>query len=231
MKRCLLRLAIAASLAGGPVVSIAQDAATRAAAIADRDAVDERNKRLTSSIDDLWAAKAEQDRRLSALAEEIRSLRTEMGKLESTKYATRDELRTLAEKLQEIDNKRVSDRKLIEEKFADLKTDLKKVLNAPAPAAAKKPKSTPAADASTGEKSGGEKPAGKSPDTAAAAQEGVWYEIQSGNTLAAIVAAHNDEFKKQGKKTSIKLVQDANPGLKPTSMQIGQKIFVPLVSQ
>ena len=43
--------------------------------------------------------------------------------------------------------------------------------------------------------------------------------------------AHNDEFKKKGKKTSIKLVQDANRDLKPTSLKVGQRIWIPLVSE
>lgn len=226
-------MTLAASLAVPSPISHAQDAAARAGAIADRDAADERTKRLNSAVEDLWTAKTEQDKRLNALAEEIRGLKAELAKTDTSRYATRDELRSLAEKLQEIDNKRVADRKLIEDKFADLKTELRKLLNAPAPSTARKPRSAPAADneEKSGEKSGADKSGARPSESGTAGQEGVWYEIQSGNTLAAVVTAHNEEFKKQGKKTSLKLVQEANPGLKPTSMKIGQKIFIPVVAQ
>ena len=105
-----------------------------------------------------------------------------------------------------------------------------KLLNAPAPSAPKKPRNS----ADKGWEKSADKPADK-PDKASAAaaqtQEGVWYVIQSGNTLNAIVNAHNDEFKKKGKKTSIKLVQDANAQLKPNNLKVGEKIWVPLVSE
>jgi Skp family chaperone for outer membrane proteins len=239
MRRLLSLLALAQLLALPAIQSPAQDNATRAGAIADRDAAEERYKRLNSAIEDLVSVRAEQERRLSAMTEEVRSLRAEVGKNDSTRYATRDELRSLAEKLQEIENKRLADRKLIDEKFAELKSDLRKMLNTPAPSTTRKKSPNPAeaggdkpgTEKPGPENSGVEKPAGKAPDGAPAAQEGAWYSVESGNTLAAIVAAHNEEYKKQGKKTSLKLVLDANPGLKPTSMKIGQKIFIPVVAQ
>ena len=43
----------------------------------------------------------------------------------------------------------------------------------------------------------------------------------------AIVNAHNKEFKKQGKKTTLQLIHDSNPGLKDTNLKVGQKIFIP----
>src|SRR5207302_1067335 len=51
------------------------------------------------------------------------------------------------------------------------------------------------------------------------------------NNLLAIVKAHNEEFKKQGKKTTLQLIRDNNPALKDTNLQVGQKIFVPLVPE
>lgn len=239
MRQFLLLVGFAALFAGPALPSNGQDNTTRAAAIADRDAAEERYKRLNSAVEDLVSVRAEQERRLSSLMEEIRSLRAEMGRNDSSKYATRDELRSLAEKLQEVENKRVADRKLIDEKFTELKSELRKMLNTPAPSASRKKPSTPAesggeksgSEKSGQENSGAEKSAGKTPEGVQTSQEGVWYSVESGNTLAAIISAHNEEFKKQGKKTSLKLVMDANPGLKPTSMKIGQRIFIPVVVQ
>jgi len=55
--------------------------------------------------------------------------------------------------------------------------------------------------------------------------------VEKDNTLTAIIAAHNREFKKQGRKTSLKLVLDANPKIEPKSLYVGQKIFIPLVAE
>jgi len=54
-------------------------------------------------------------------------------------------------------------------------------------------------------------------------QRGFEYVIQPGNTLSAIVQAYRD----QGVKVTVDDVVKANPGLKPTSLQVGQKIFIP----
>jgi len=226
MKRALLGIGFAA-LISVPTAN-AQDTANRAAAIADRDAAEERYKRLNSAVEDLWTARAEQDKRQNAISEELRNLRAEMSKADNSKYATREELRSLAEKLQEIDNKRVADRKLIEDKFAELKVELRKLLNAPAPAASRKPKPQPVSDA---EEKPAEKATDKTAENGAAGQLGAWHEIGSGQTLAAIVAAYNEDLKKQGKKTSLKMVLDANPGVKPNNLKIGQKVFIPVVPQ
>ena len=68
-------------------------------------------------------------------------------------------------------------------------------------------------------------------EAAAPNQEGVYYVVQPRNNLLAIVKAHNEEFKKQNKKTTLQLVRDSNPGLQDTNLKIGQKIFIPLVPE
>src|SRR6266511_5393444 len=145
MKRPLSLLLVA--LCSGELLfpSLAQDStANRAAAIAERDAAEERYKRLSSAVDDLWNAKGEQDRRLAALTEEIRNLRAESSRPETSKYVTRDELNKLVKTVEEIERKREADKKLILEQFEelkrDLKSDLRKMLSAPPPSTS--PKST-----------------------------------------------------------------------------------------
>ncbi len=230
MKRPLSLLLVA--LCSGELLfpSLAQDStANRAAAIAERDAAEERYKRLSSAVDDLWNAKGEQDRRLAALTEEIRNLRAESSRTDTSKYVTRDELNKLVKTVEEIERKREADKKLILEQFEelkrDLKSDLRKMLSAPPPSTS--PKSTKQSKT----ESSNEKAPGKSAETSSANQEGVWYTVEPRNTLSLIVAEHNAVFNKQGKKTSLKLVEDANPGLKPASIKAGQKIFIPLVPQ
>jgi len=229
MKRISLFFLVAACLSGP---GFAQDNAARAAA--EREAAEEGYRRLNSAVEALTTGQADLQRRISALADELRSARAQDNKIDTSKFVTRDEFNRLVKAIDEIERKREDDKKLIRDEFDQLKKDIVKLLNAPAPLAAAK-KNKGAAD------KGAEKPAektadktdksDKAPDAAASTQEGVWYVIQSGNTLNAIVNAHNDEFKKKGKKTSIKLVQDANRDLKPTSLKVGQRIWIPLVSE
>ena len=206
----------------------AQDNVARAAA--EREAAEERYKLLNSAVDGLTTAHADLQRRIGALADEIRTLRSENTRIDTSKFVTREEFNRLVKAIDEIEQKREADKKLIREEFEQLKKEIVKLLNAPAPAPPKAKKGSPSADKGSDkltEKSA-DRPE-KSPGTPT--QEGVWYVIQSGNTLRAIETAHNDEFKKKGKKTSVKLIEEANPGLKPTSLKVGQKIWVPLLSE
>ena len=228
MKRVSLFLLLVACFNGR---GFAQENAARAAA--EREAAEEGYRRLNSAVEALTTGQADLQRRISALADELRSARAQDNKIDTSKFVTRDEFNRLVKAIDEIERKREDDKKLIREEFDQLKKDIVKLLNAPGSAAPPKNRKT----TSPAEK-GSDKPADKASDKAekpsdvtGPTQEGVWYVIQSGNTLNAIVNAHNDEFKKKGKKTSIKLVQDANRDLKPTSMKVGQKIWIPLVSE
>jgi len=215
--------------------AFAQDNPTRAAV--EREAAEENYKLLSSAVNGLTTGQADLQRRLGALADEIRALRAQDNKIDTSKFVTREELNRLVESVKEIDRKREADKKLILDEFEELKKDLRKMLAAPSsasPAASpNKNKSPSASDRGAGRAA--EKPldkTGKSSEAAATTnQEGVYYVVQAGNNLLAIVKAHNEEFKKQNKKTTLQLVRDSNPGLKDTNLKIGQKIFIPLVPE
>ena len=231
MKRFSLFLLSAACFSAA---GFAQDNAARAAA--EREAAEERYKLLNSAVDALTTGQADLQRRISALTDEVRSARAQDNKIDTSKFVTREEFNRLVKAIDEIEQKREADKKVIREEFDQLRKDIPKLLTAPAPSAAsRKNKGAPAAD------KGAEKLTEKSPDksdkpdkssvTATANQEGVYYEIKPGNNLLAIVKAHNEEFKKQGKKTTLQLIRDNNPELKDTKLKVGQKIFVPLVPE
>jgi hypothetical protein len=225
MKRLSLFLLGVACLGAS---GVGEDNPARAAA--EREAAEERYKLLNSAVEGMTTAQADLQRRFGALADEIRSLRAQDNKIDTSKFVTRDEFNRLVKAVDEIEQKRDNDKKLIREEFEQLKKDILKLLNAPAPSAPKKSRSS----ADKGSEKPADKPADKpdkASEAAAQTQEGVWYVFQSGNTLNAIVNAHNDEFKKKGKKTSIKLVQDANARLKPNNLKVGEKIWIPLVSE
>src|SRR6266487_5171644 len=95
MKRIFFFL-MALSLCGGRE-SRGQDAAT-----------EERLNKLNGLVQDLLEDKAHQRKQIESLSREIQSLREQVSK-PTGNYATQDDLRTLARKVQEIDQKRVED--------------------------------------------------------------------------------------------------------------------------
>jgi LysM repeat protein len=189
MSRIFFGLVALAMLAAGGAVR-AQDAA-----------VEERLNKLSAHIEDLLAAQAEQQKRIAALTREIEALRDQINR-PAANYATAEDLRKLAEKLQEIDQKRVADNEKIVkelERLARLGAGAR-----PEPREAKPVEPKPAPGGATSEK-------------------GYEYVIQSGDTLSGIAAA----CREKGIKVTVEQILKANPGLKERSLRPGQKIFIP----
>ena len=193
MKRIFLLLMIATLACAAPVR--AQDAAT-----------EEKLNKLSGQVEDLLAAKVEQDKRIAALVKEVESLREQAGK-PTGDYATREDLRKLAEKLQEIDEKRIADSKRI----ADA---IEKLAKAPAGGGIKPPK-TPKAPTDDPVK-----PVGGTGDKP---EKGFEYVIVSGDSLSVIA----QKCREQGVKVTPDQILQANPGLKERSLPVGKKIFIP----
>jgi len=166
----------------------AQDAAT-----------EERLNKLNGLVQDLVEDKAHMKKQLDVLAKEIAALREQGSSTPSA--ASAEDLRKLAEKIQEIDRKREADKELILKEIEKLG----KTIAAPRP----RP-STPAANTGTGPA-----PADK--------EKGYEYVVQSGDTPSAIAAA----YREQGVKITADDILKANPGLKATSLPVGKKIFIP----
>jgi LysM repeat protein len=166
-------------------------------------ALEERVNKLNGYIQDLREAQDAQRKQIDALAKEIGSLRQQIGKA-GEGSATQEDLRKFAEKLQEIDRKREADMERVAKEIESLgKT-------------AAKP-NKPVANAETPDKT--------SPGPAN--EKGYPYEIKSGDTLSAIVAA----YREQGIKVTVDQILKANPSLKATSLKPGQKIFIPAPPQ
>src|SRR6266498_1478519 len=106
MKRICFFL-ITLSLCGGRELR-AQDAAT-----------EERLNKLNGLVQDLLEDKAHQRKQIESLSKEIQSLREQVSN-PTGNYASQDDLRTLARKLQEIDQKRVEDYERIVKKIEKL---------------------------------------------------------------------------------------------------------------
>jgi LysM repeat protein len=181
---------LGAMLLIAPLMTRAQDAAT-----------EERLNKLNGRIQDMLDANDAQNKRIEELAKSIDSLRQQLDKPQAN-YASADDLKRLAEKLQEVDRKRQEDNEHI---LKTIQTELK-TLSATAPV-----------------KTPGPKPPSTPTDTPAISSKGFEKVVESGDTLSTIIAAYKDK----GIKVTLDQILKANPGLKPEKLKVGQKIFIP----
>ena len=162
--------------------------------------------KLFGMIQDVQAAQELQTKKISALEKDIADLRDKVNTpAANPDNASRDDLKNLAEKVQEIDKKRAADRELILKEIEQLGK-----VAAGAPVKPVKNKVTPLPP----------------PDDTAAAgtpQTGHYYIVQAGNTLPAIAKAYRD----QGVKVTTAQIIKANPNIDPNKILVGQKIFIP----
>ncbi len=156
---------------------------------------------MSGYIQDLEEKNTAQQKQIDALVKEVTALREHQQAQPATATASQEDLRDLAKKVQEIEEKRKSDRAWLEKEFDKI-----------ARAAAAKP-STPKPD--------------RSPDTSAAnlPKDALEHTVASGDTLSTIAAAYSKET---GRKITVDLILKANPGLKPERMAAGKKILIPL---
>jgi hypothetical protein len=204
--------AILALLAALGMNSMAQEENPQTAKARDPE-IKETMEKMSADIESLIVANVSLQKRISTLADELKRIRDEQVQF-ARSASIHDDLRKLAENIQEVDRKRESDRELILEQLSKL---AKLVAATPAPMVSsdhQKEKET-------------NKPH-KSNETAAN-EKGIYYTVKEGDYLARIVAESNAEFKKKGWKTiSIQQVLDANEGLNANKIKKGSKIFIPL---
>lgn len=201
MRRQMLRMVIGLGLVGWlGVVAQGQDT-SRAASLAERQEAEERYRRLASTVEDLLTTQSVLQKRISALSEELRHLREEILK-PNTAYAARDDLRRLAEQVQEMDRKREADKKIILE-------ELQKLAKAPAP--------QPVVSTHTPSKNA------EHPPEKERIEHGYHHVVEKNQNLSLIVQA----FRQKGVKVTRKMVEEANPGINPNKLFEGQKLFIP----
>jgi predicted RNase H-like nuclease (RuvC/YqgF family) len=163
-------------------------------------AFEERLNRIAGQLEQLENARVKLEKDLGDLRREVSALRDQAGK-PTGNFASQEELKKLAEKLQEVDQKRVADNEKV------LAT-LERLAKAGARGdGARVRDSEPKAATGSG----------------ASAEKGFEYVIQSGDTLSAIAQA----YREKGVKVYPEQILKANPGLKATNLQVGKKIFVP----
>ncbi len=173
-----------------------------AAEVASRQEAEENYKTLRATVDDMVAAQAEQAKRLQSLAKDITDLREQAAK-PTGNFASQEDLKHLAEAIQEIDKKREADKELILHEISKLGKNI---------ATSSRPTKTPVIEKDPTPATG--------PD---ANQTGYTYVIKKGDTYSVIAQA----YREQGIKVSTEQIQKANPNADPARLHVGQKIFIP----
>jgi len=158
---------------------------------------------LTGKIQELTENQLRQTQRLEALAKEISELREKVNAPQINDSASRDDLKKLAEKVQEVDRKRQDDAEVIRKSLAELG----KVIAEPAHPV--KPRTPPKKN--------------ETADVPATPEKGYEYEVKEGDTLGLIVKA----YRAQGVKVTKTQIIAANPKINPDVLIPGKKIFIP----
>jgi LysM repeat protein len=170
-----------------------------AAARAQDDATQQQINKLNGQIQDLQETQAAQARHIDALEKEISDLREKSSQPGGTETANAEDLKKLADQVQEIDKKRQADRELILKEIEKLGK-----VSGSSPGR----RSTPTV--TTNPPAGGK-------------QSGYEYSIQRNDTFSIIAKAYRD----QGIKVTADQILKANPGVDPKNLKVGQKIFIP----
>jgi nucleoid-associated protein YgaU len=192
MKRFLFSAIFTACVAG---TVLGQDAGTQS-----------QIDKLSGQIQDLLAGQEQQTKQLAALEKEISELRDKVNTPQVNDSASSADLKSLAEKVQEIDKKRQADRELILKQIEQLG---KVAAGAPV-----KTRTKPAVAPTT------------APDETAAPatpQKGYEYTVKAGDTIGLIAKAYRD----QGVKVTSTQILKANPGLDANKLYVGKKVFIP----
>jgi len=162
--------------------------------------------KLTGQVQDLLDAQAQQGKRIDDLVKQISDLSDKVNAPQANNNASADDLKALAEKVQEIDQKRQSDRELILKQLDKLG---KVAAGAPTPHVHVTPNTT-----TTG---------GGDSTTPSGPQKGYYYVVKDGDYLSTIAKAYRD----QGVKVTTSQILKANPGLDANKLYTGKKIFIP----
>lgn len=181
-----------------------------AAVRAQDDANQQQIDKLSGQIQDLTDAQVAQGKRIEALEKQISDLQGQLNQ-PAANTVNPDDLKKLAEQVQEIDRKRQEDNDRVLKELERLEKSLgtsssshRSSLDITPDIAPTPTRSRPTAS-----------PSGP--------QNGYDYTVQRGDTLLAIAKA----YRAQGVKVTTDQILKANPGLDAKNMKVGQKIFIP----
>jgi len=170
-------------------------------------AVQQQLDQISGKLQDLTAAQADQDKRLTALEKQVSDLADKVNTPVINNSASADDLKKLAQQLQEVDQKRQDDRELILKEIEKLGK-----ISAEAPPAP----THHSAPANT-----------SSDNTPPAAVDGYEYIVKKDDTLSTIAKA----YREQHIHVTVTQILKANPGLDATKLYVNRKIIIPKPAQ
>lgn len=176
--------------------------------------IEENYKHLKATVDDYRDAQEAQRKELESLRKDISELRVQSSK-PSGNYANQEDLKRLADAVQEIDRKREADKELILKKLSDLGRTLTAV--PPSNVRPKTPKTTPPPEPVSNNNGGDAGASGHESET------GYEYLVKSGDTFSVIAQA----YREKGVKVTTDQIVKANPNVNPAKLKVGQKLWIP----
>lgn len=172
---------------------------------------------LNGKIQDLQELSKRQEERIAALEKQVADLGEKVNAPVVQKdFVEREDLKKLAQQVQEIDRKRQDDRELILKQIEALA----KVAATPVPAPVVHHSTKVSSDDSATSDSSGSSSAASS---SSQKENGYEYPVKQGDTLGLIVKA----YREKGVKVTRKMIIDANPKMNPDVLIPGKKIFIP----
>ena len=182
-----------------------------AAAIAAKEEAEERGRRLAADLQSVQADNEALHSKITSMEQEIQSLREAVAH-SGDNSANQDAFKRLAEKIEEVDKKRLEDKDVISEEIRKAIGGLKESITA-----------TPAAPHESRPR-----PPASQPQESTAAVNGYSYTIADGDRLDLIVKAYNKDFVSKGlKRITMKQAKEANPNVDWNRLKVGQKIVIP----
>ena len=173
-------------------------------AAAEREEREANYKRMLLKMEGIEESLQAQSKRITTLVTEIDALRADVDRLKSRNEstATQEGLKRLAEKIEEVDKKRLADSESVTKKLREISKGVTKMVAEPVPAPAVKP---------------------KAPEPTTPPKESYTYQIKDGDTLVRIVT----DLRAQNYKITQKQIMDANPGVNWSRLKIGQTVIIP----
>jgi LysM repeat protein len=165
---------------------------------------------LNGQIQDLQETVARQTKTIDELTKQVNDLSDKLNTPAVNNSASADDLKTLAAKVQEIDQKRQDDRELILKEIQKLGAggSVGGGTTTSHHSSTKKPTTDDTTDNSA---------------TPAVPQKGYDYIVQEGDFLSTIAK----DYRAKGVKVTVSQILKANPGLDVSKLYPGKKIFIP----
>ncbi len=229
MKRKLLVIALLAAFVPPPAPLRAQQDSPTAAA--EREQAEERHRTLTKRLDGIEESIAAFQKNVTALRDEVRRLKDELDRSKSKNEgaATQESIKYLAEKIEEVDKKRLADSERMVKEFDKLRKFILESLSGPRgtplpPAEANPSRTNRVGTPRTNPGGSPRSNPGGSPRADTGGKQTGWdYTIREKDTLAGILIA----LRKEGKNVTQKQIEQANEGVNWNKLKIGQVIFIP----